>query len=121
MYKNGDYIGVIKKSEIMEVPVENPTTTFLFKAAKGKFKLEGQIKKNVDTHIFLWSNRFWGGIFAEKSGETNALQVEKEKDMKARSATQKSFILLIPGINLLAIIVSLPFLIKNWPYRKKFF
>lgn len=92
VYSDGKYIGEVGHNEELEIETDGDC---LLKFVSGIKSESIRIRKGIDTHVFLYINRFTGGLNALKSGDSDYYSVEDKKNTITSNANIYTIIFVI--------------------------
>lgn len=92
IYSDGKYLGEVGRNEELEIETDDDC---LLKFSSGIRSASIRIRKGIDTHVFIYINRFTGTLNVMKSGDSDYLTVSEKRDSITSNANIYSIILVV--------------------------
>lgn len=92
VFRDGNLIGEIRHKEVISIKIHSDCE---IKFRLGFRTTKVRVRKGIDRHIFLATNRFSGGISAFVSGDGNVNIIESQIERGAKRNNYKTIIFIL--------------------------
>ena len=92
IYSDGKYVGEVGRNEELELETDGDC---LLKFSSGIRSASIRIRKGIDTHVFIYFNRFTGTLNVMKSGDSDYFTVSEKRNSITSNANIYSIILVV--------------------------
>ena len=92
IYRDGKYVGEVGRNEDLNIQIGGDC---LLKFSSGIRSASIRIRKGIDTHVFIYFNRFTGTLNVLKSGDSDYLVVSEKRNTITLNANIYWFILIV--------------------------
>ena len=92
IYSDGKYLGEVGRNEKIEIEIDSDC---LLNFSTGLRSESVRIRKGIDTHVFIYFNRFTGTLNVMKAGESDYIAISEKKNSITSNANIYCIILVV--------------------------